>query len=490
MTANIKHITVEQMLVDLPLQKVAGDMSRRVLGLSLDSRDVVSGGVFAAMKGSQSDGHEYIDSAIEKGARIILCEDWPGDIKDDVTYVQIDKLRVQLSNIAAHYFGRPADQLKMVAVTGTNGKTSVATMGYQALRHMGYKAGLLSTAGVFINAEDIEATHTTPDPISLHRLLAQMVEAGCEWCWMEVSSHALSQGRTEGILFSAAIFTNLSHEHLDYHGDFASYRNCKKKLFDQLPHDSVAIVNKNDKNGAVMVQNSQARTVYYSIGSMADYSLKILEQSLEGMTVQLDGQELHLILNGHYNAANVLAVYATLMEMEQSKEDVLLALSQVTGAEGRFQKIFDGRGHRLGIVDFAHTPDALENVLIAIEGVNTKGGRVLTVVGCGGDRDRAKRPKMARIAAEKSDKVILTSDNPRTEVPEAIIEDMKTGIDETMAHKVLSVTDRRQAIQVAASMAEPGDIVLVAGKGHEKYQEINNKRVVFDDVQVLKEALK
>jgi UDP-N-acetylmuramoyl-L-alanyl-D-glutamate--2,6-diaminopimelate ligase len=490
MTAKERHITVEQMLKDLPLQNVAGDMSRPVLGLSLDSRGVVSSGAFAAMKGSTSDGHDYITAATENGAQIILCEDWPRERKDNVTYVQIDNLRVQLSNIAANYYGRPADHLKMVAVTGTNGKTSVATMGYQALRHMGYKVGLLSTAGFKINDENFEATHTTPDPISLHDLLAQMVEEGCEWCWMEVSSHALDQGRTEGIPFSAAIFTNLSHEHLDYHGDFASYRNCKKKLFDQLTSEAVAIINKNDKNGTVMIQNSNANTVYYSIGSMADYSLKILEQSLEGMIVKLDGQELHLILNGHYNAANMLAVYATLIEMGQSKEEVLVALSKVTGAEGRFQKIFDGSGHRLGIVDFAHTPDALEKVLTAIEGVNTKGGRVLTVVGCGGDRDRTKRPKMAQIAAEKSDKVILTSDNPRTEVPEAIIEEMKTGIDETMAHKVVSVTDRRQAIQVAASMAEPGDIVLVAGKGHEKYQEINNKRVVFDDVQVLKEALK
>jgi len=489
MNSLTQNISLQTALTGLVIRRSAGSIDIPITGLELDSRKVENGGAFIAMVGFNMDGHAYIEEAISAGANVIICENWPALLHENITYVQIENLREQVGSIASNYFGRPSENLKMMAVTGTNGKTSVATIGYQACREMGYKAGLLSTTGIYIDSEKYQATHTTPDPISLHKTLAEMVEKGCEWCWMEASSHALHQGRTTGIRFAAGIFTNLSHDHLDYHGSFAAYLKAKKRLFDELPSGAIAIINQDDKNGGVMIQNTKARKVTYALQSMADYQLSIIEQNLEGMVVRMDGQEVHLLLNGSYNAANVLSVFAALVEAGEEKEEVFKALSQVKGAEGRFQKVMDPKGKKLGIVDFAHTPDAVEKILQAISELNVQKGRIITVIGCGGDRDRTKRPRMAKMALNGSDKVVLTSDNPRSERPEAIIEDMKKGVSEDQAHKILSIPDRREAIRVACSLAQAGDIILVAGKGHEKYQEIQNKRIAFDDLRVLKEAL-
>ncbi|NBC24089.1 MAG: UDP-N-acetylmuramoyl-L-alanyl-D-glutamate--2,6-diaminopimelate ligase, partial [Bacteroidetes bacterium] len=436
--------------------RTAGDLSIAVHGLQLDSREVQSGQAFVALKGYNKDGHSYIDQAVSAGAKVVFCENWPDNISPAVTYIQISGLRKKLGWLAHNFFGHPSKKLKMIAITGTNGKTSVATIGFQTCQFLGYKTGLISTTGIYIDDTKLDATHTTPDPISLHRALAQMADRGCEWCWMEASSHALDQGRTNGIDFLAGIFTNLSHDHLDYHGSFDAYLKAKKVLFDGLEPDSVAIVNQDDRHADVMVQNCEARKVGYALQAMADYTMSVIEQNLEGMLVRMDGREVHLMLNGGYNGSNVLSVYATLIESGEDKDEVLKALSKVTGAEGRFQKVMDKSGKKLGIVDFAHTPDAVEKILKAISELNTQKGRILTVIGCGGNRDRDKRPKMAKIAVRGSDKVVLTSDNPRSEKPEDIIEDMKTGVSEDRAHQIISIPDRREAIRVACSLAEPG----------------------------------
>lgn len=483
------HISLKTILDGINPLRIEGDVSQSVTALQLDSRAVEPGEAFVAMKGYRLDRHDFIASAIEAGAQVIFCEKWPDTLYADVTYIQIENLRKKAGVLAGNFFDKPADKLKIAAVTGTNGKTSVATIGFQATKHLGYKVGLISTTGIYVGDDKFDTQHTTPDPISLHRALAQMVDAGCEWCWMEASSHALDQGRTASIHFDAAIFTNLSHDHLDYHGSFDAYLKAKKILFDELAADAVAVVNQDDRHADVMVQNCKSKVVHYALHSMAEYTLSLVEQNLEGMTVRLAGKELHLLLNGSYNASNVLAVYATLKESGLDEDEILQALSQVTGAEGRFQKVMDEKHRRLGIVDFAHTPDAIEKILRAIAELNAQKGRIFTVIGCGGDRDKTKRPEMARIAVRGSSKVVLTSDNPRSEEPEQIIEDMKTGVSEDRAHKVLSIPDRREAIRVACSLAKSGDIILVAGKGHEKYQEIKNKRIVFDDFEVLKEAL-
>ncbi len=483
------HISLEAVLDRIAVRRAEGEVSITVEGLQLDSREIKSGEAFIAFEGMKIDRHDFIKDAIDSGARVIICEEWPSETVPQVTYVQVEGLKEKVGQLASNFYGQPSRKLKMVAVTGTNGKTSVATLGYQAIRSLGYKSGLLSTTGVYVDNEKFEATHTTPDPISLHRALSQMVDQGCEWCWMEASSHALHQGRVSGIDFLAGIFTNLSHDHLDYHGSFSAYLKAKKRLFDELSEGSVAIINQDDRNASVMVQNCKARKVSYGMRSMADYRLALIEQNLEGMAVRIDGRELHLLLNGTYNAANILSVYATLVECGEDKDEVMRALSQVRGAEGRFQKVMDPKGERLGIVDFAHTPDAIEKILKAISELNVQQGRIITVIGCGGDRDRTKRPQMADIAIKGSDKVVLTSDNPRSEHPEDIIADMKTGVPEDRAHQILSIPDRREAIRVACSLAQAGDIVLVAGKGHEKYQEIKDKRIAFDDLRELKEAL-
>src|SRR6056297_1367122 len=483
------HIILESILDGVDPLQIEGETTKSVTGLQLDSREINGGEAFVAMKGYSVDGHEYIAEAISAGAHAVFCEVWPETQNPEVTYIQIENLREKLGILAGNFFDNPAQKLKIAAVTGTNGKTSVATIGFQASTHLGYKAGLLSTTGVYIGTQKYATKHTTPDPISLHRALAEMVEAGCEWCWMEASSHALDQGRTVGIKFTAGIFTNLSHDHLDYHGSFDAYLKAKKILFDGLEPDSVAIINQDDRHAEVMVQNSKAKIVSYALHAMAEYTMSLLEQNLEGMSVRVEGRELHLLLNGSYNASNVLAVYATLVQCGEDRDEVLRALSQVTGAEGRFQKVMDEKKRRLGIVDFAHTPDAVEKILRAISELNVQQGRVFTVIGCGGDRNKTKRPEMAKIAVRGSNNLVLTSDNPRSEDPEDIIADMKAGVSEERAHKILSIPDRQEAIRVACSLAQSGDIVLVAGKGHEKYQEIKNKRIAFDDFKVLKEAL-
>lgn len=466
-----------------------GHSDVEILELAIDSRAVVPGALFIAMKGTEADGHDFIDQAIENGARAVLLEKMPGEFRKDVIYVKVENSRKLASFIAAEFYDRPSEKLKVIGVTGTNGKTTVATLGYQLIKALGFKAGLLSTAGNYIDDIAHDATHTTPDPIQLQYWLAQMVDEGCEWVWMEVSSHALDQFRTEAIKFDGAIFTNLTHDHLDYHGNFRNYLNAKKRLFDHLDQNAVALVNADDKNGAVMLQNCKAKSRKYAAKSMADYQVRIIDQTFEGLILSVNGIEVHAQLLGEYNAYNFIAVFGVAVELGLKEQEVLVGLSQVQGAEGRFERVPDVENDRLGIVDYAHTPDALEKVLSAIKKVNKLKGRVITVIGCGGDRDKTKRPLMARIATELSDKVVLTSDNPRSEDPESIIDDMKEGVAEELKHKVVDVTNRKQAIKVACAMAEAGDIILVAGKGHEKYQEINGQRFVFDDKQVLKEAL-
>lgn len=466
-----------------------GEMDMEILDIAIDSRKVAPGTLFIAMEGSLVDGHDFIDQAIENGATAILLEKLPDVLKEDTTYVKVENSRKMASFIAAEFFGQPAQKMKVVGITGTNGKTTVATLGYQLTKALGFKAGLLSTAGNWIDEIPHDATHTTPDPVQLQYWLAKMVEEGCEWVWMEVSSHALDQHRADAIDFKGAIFTNLTHDHLDYHGDFKSYLTAKKRLFDDLGKDAVALINRDDKTGNVMVQNCDARIKTYAAKSMADYQVRILDQTFEGLILYVNEREVHAQILGEYNAYNFVAVFGIATELGLNEEEVLVALSGVQGAEGRFDRVLDAKNDRLGIVDYAHTPDALEKVLLAIKKVNKQKGRVITVVGCGGDRDKAKRPVMARIASDLSDKVILTSDNPRSEDPDSIIKDMIKGVEEEQRHKVLEVTNRKQAIKVACTMAEQGDIVLVAGKGHEKYQEIKGKRIVFDDKQELKEAL-
>jgi len=481
--------SVAELLEGVQTLSISGDLQTLVSTIHSDSRAVKQDSLFVAYQGVQIDGHSFIDQALEQGATAIVAEQPAPDASLAKVWVQVPKGRKALAQIAAAFFDHPSQDLKVVGVTGTNGKTTIATLGYQACRALGYKAGLISTAGNRIQDQELDATHTTPDSIQLQSLFSQMKDAGCDWVWMEVSSHALDQDRVQGVHFVAAIFSNLTHDHLDYHGTFSNYLTAKKRLFDGLPKEAVAIYNADDRNGAVMMQNCASRSYSYAMRQMADYRIRILDQTFEGMQLQINEHELFSLMLGDYNAYNLTAVLACLVESGIPFAEAMVALSQVKGAEGRFDRVLDEQQKRLGIVDYAHSPDALDKILRSIQGMNYQKGRVYTVVGCGGDRDATKRPVMGRIAAELSDKAILTSDNPRSEDPEAIIEDMKADLDSDLKAKVLSVTDRKQAIEVACAMAQSGDIILVAGKGHEKYQEIKGKKFVFDDKEVLKEAL-
>ncbi len=479
---------LNEILQDLPLKTIRGTDQEEVGKIVFDSRQAKDTDVFVAVKGTQVDGHQFIDVAIANGATVIVCETLPEHLVSSLTYVQVADSQAALGLMLANYYGRPADQLIMVGVTGTNGKTTSATLLYELFTALGYRCGLLSTIRYLIAGEEMPASHTTPDPIQIQSLLAKMVEEGCTHCFMEVSSHALSQQRTVGIPFRVAMFTHITHDHLDYHGTFAQYIKAKKLLFDQLQASAVAIVNADDKNGKVMVQNTKATVKWYSLRTLTDYVGRIVENTLEGLLLQLNGHEAWFTLRGSFNAYNLLMVYAAGIELGLEPDEVLEGLTALAPVEGRFQVVVHPSGRNTGIVDYAHTPDALENVLETIADINQGQGRLITVVGCGGNRDRTKRPMMAAIAVKRSEQVILTSDNPRNEEPEAILAEMFEGVAVEERRKVLKITDRREAIRVAVQLAHPGDIILVAGKGHETYQEIKGNRLPFDDRAVLRLA--
>jgi len=481
---------LRDILYNVSIQAVHGNSDITVNELRIDSRAVRPGDVFIAISGVHVDGHEFIDKAIEQGAAAVICERLPDTLQEQVCYVMVADSTAACGVMADNFYKHPSRHLQLVGVTGTNGKTTIATLLFRLYTQLGYKCGLLSTVQNQIGDTVIPATHTTPDAISLNALLARMVEEGCQYAFMEVSSHAVHQQRIAGLKFAGGIFSNITHDHLDYHKTFDEYIRVKKSFFDGLPNTAFALTNIDDKRGNVMLQNTKARKATYSLRSMADFKGKILENNLTGLIMQIGEQEVHFRLIGEFNAYNLLAVYGAAVLLGQDKHTVLQALSNLQGAEGRFDYILSAKEKVMGIIDYAHTPDALLNVLATIKNLRKGNEQVITVVGCGGDRDRAKRPVMAQVAAEHSDRVILTSDNPRSEEPEAIIHEMEAGVPVHQRKKVLSITDRKEAIKTAISLANPEDIILVAGKGHEKYQEIKGVKHPFDDKAVLQEMMK
>ena len=478
---------LSELLKNVKVIASQGNIDVEIKDVNIDSRKIKDGHLFIAMKGTQVDGHKFINKAIELGAVAILLEDMPEVLNEKVTYVQVASTEEEAGKVATMFYGEPSRKLRLVGVTGTNGKTTVATLLYRMFREFGYKVGLLSTVCNYINDEEVPASHTTPDPIELNCLLAKMVKAGCEYAFMECSSHAIQQHRIGGLEFVGGIFTNLTRDHLDYHKTFENYRNAKKMFFDGLSKNAFAIPNADDKNGMVMVQNCKATIKTYSIKRIADFRAKILECHFEGMYLEINGKEVGVQFIGKFNVSNLLAVYGTAIMLGKKPEEILIALSTLKSVNGRLEPIQSPEGFT-AVVDYAHTPDALENVLSAIHDVlDNKGGRVITVCGAGGHRDKGKRPLMAQEAVKQSDTVILTSDNPRDEEPQAIIDDMLAGLDTTQRKKVLTITDRKEAIRTAAMMAQKGDVILVAGKGHENYQEINGVKHHFDDHEVIRE---
>ncbi len=457
-----------------------------IKGVDIDSRHTEDGHLFVAMKGTQVDGHRFIPKAIELGAKAILCEDMPEERSTGITYIQVASTEDAVGKVATVFYGDPSRKLKLVGVTGTNGKTTIATLLYNMFRKMGYRCGLLSTVCNYIEDEALPTTHTTPDPIELNQLLARMVESGCEYAFMECSSHAIAQKRIGGLRFAGGIFTNLTRDHLDYHKTFENYRNAKKAFFDGLPKTAFAITNADDKNGMIMVQNTKATVKTYSTTRMADFKARILECHFEGMYLDIDGHEVGVQFIGKFNVSNLLAVYGTARMLGKEPQEILVAMSTLHSVNGRLEPLHSPEGYT-AVVDYAHTPDALENVLGAIHEVLNGKGHVITVCGAGGHRDKGKRPLMAQEAVRQSDKVILTSDNPRDEDPQAIIDDMMAGLNAQQKKKVICLVDRREAIRTACMMATKGDVVLVAGKGHEDYQEINGVKHHFDDHEVLRE---
>ena len=480
---------LKDILYKAGIEEVIGSTNVAIENICIDSRQAKKFSLFIAVKGTAMDGHDYISKAIEQGSLAIICEVLPENLVKDVNYIQVKNSRYAAGIIASNFYDNPSSDLKLVGITGTNGKTTTATLLYELFRTLGYKVGLISTVRNLINGTVVAATHTTPDPVNLNKLLAEMVEAGCEYAFMEVSSHALDQHRVAGIEFTGAIFTNITHDHLDYHETFDNYIRAKKLLFDGLSPKAFALTNADDKNGAVMVQNTKAKVVTYGLKSMADRKAKILENNLTGLILNIDGQEVITRLIGSFNAYNILSVYGAALELKEEKLQILTTRSNLHSPDGRFQ-FFKTENNILGIVDYAHTPDALENVLSTIRELRTGTEKLITLVGCGGDRDKTKRPQMARIAAEGSDKLILTSDNPRSEDPQTIIDEMKTGLDPVLIRKAVTIVDRAEAIRTACMLVQPGDIILVAGKGHEKYQEIKGVKHDFDDMQVLTTNLK
>ncbi|MBR6928849.1 MAG: UDP-N-acetylmuramoyl-L-alanyl-D-glutamate--2,6-diaminopimelate ligase [Bacteroidales bacterium] len=480
---------IKDILTNCNLLEIVGEKDVDVVDITFDSRKVNKGTLFFAVKGTQVDGHDYIEGAIEKGATVIVCEKLPRKKAENVTYVKVDNSAYVLGVGASNFFGNPSEQLKLVGVTGTNGKTTIATLLYRLFTEAGYNCGLLSTIENIINREVIPSTHTTPDPIELNTLLQQMVDAGCEYAFMEVSSHSVAQDRIAGLHFAGGIFTNLTHDHLDYHKTMANYRNAKKRFFDLLPQSAFALTNLDDKNGAFMLQNTRARKLSYALKHDADFKGVVMESHFDGMLLKVNGTEVYTQLVGGFNASNLLAIYGAATALGFDKDELLMEISKLRGANGRFDMVHSEKGI-VGIVDYAHTPDALENVLVTINEVRCHKETLITVVGCGGNRDTTKRPEMAAVAVKLSDRVILTSDNPRNEDPDEIIRQMKAGVPEADQGKVLSITNRREAIRTAVALAKRGDIILLAGKGHENYQEINGVKNHFDDKEVLSEALK
>ena len=480
---------LNELLKNITPIKIIGNDDVEITGVNIDSRRIKTGHLFVAMKGTQVDGHQFIGKAIELGAISVLCEDLPEVLQEGITYIQVESTEDAVGKVATLFYGDPSHKLKLVGVTGTNGNTTIATLLYNMFRKFGHKVGLLSTVCNYIDDVEVPADHTTPDPIELNELLAKMVEAGCEYAFMECSSHAIHQKRIGGLKFAGGLFTNLTRDHLDYHKTFENYRNAKKAFFDGLPKDAFAITNADDKNGMIMVQNTKATVKTYSIRTLADFRARILECHFEGMYLEIDGREVGVQFIGKFNVSNLLAVYGAAIMLGKKPEDVLLVLSTLHSVNGRLEPIHSPEGFT-AIVDYAHTPDALVNVLNAIHEVLDGKGHVITVCGAGGNRDKGKRPLMAQEAVRQSDKVIITSDNPRFEEPQDIINDMLAGLNEQQMRKVISIVDRKEAIRTACMMAQKGDVVLVAGKGHETYQEIKGVKHHFDDKEVLHEIFK
>lgn len=476
---------LENILKHLSLKEVTGQQDREISRIDFDSRKVIQDGVFVAVRGTQVDGHQFIEKAIDQGAVAVVAEELPKERREGVTYVEVADSALALGWMAANWYGHPSGRLKLVGVTGTNGKTTIATLLYDLLTDLGFKVGLISTIHNRIGSTIVPSTHTTPDPLSIQGLLTEMVAEGCDYAFMEVSSHAADQRRIDGLQFAGGIFTNITHDHLDYHKTFQAYINAKKRFFDILPKTAFALVNADDKRGEVMLQNTGAKSYRYSLHSLADFRAKVLDSGIEGLHLEIDGYEVYARLIGEFNAYNLLAVYGAAVLLDFPREEVLTTLSNLRAAEGRFDYVVDAQRQLTGIVDYAHTPDALEKVLGAIRQLKRSNSRIITVVGCGGDRDKTKRPEMARVSCELSDLVIFTSDNPRFESPEAILADMEAGVPENAQQRTLTLVDRKTAIQTACRMARNGDIILVAGKGHEKYQEIQGVRRPFDDKEIL-----
>jgi UDP-N-acetylmuramyl-tripeptide synthetase len=481
-------IILKDIFYKVAIESVNGSTDIAVGKIEFDSREIQKNDVFVAIRGSVYDGHKYIQKAIEFGAVAIVCDSFPDIFENGITYVQVKDTNKALAFMAANYFGDPSKDLKLVGITGTNGKTTIASLLYQLFKKAGFKVGLLSTVKILVDNTEYKTMHTTPDSITINHYLSEMVKEGVKYCFMEVSSHGIHQKRTEGLHFVGGVFTNLSHDHLDYHPTFAEYRDVKKSFFDNLPKTAFALSNIDDKNGAVMLQNSAAKKRSYALKSYADYRAQILENQLSGLLLKIEGNEVWVKLIGNFNAYNVLAIYGTAIELGLDSLETLRLLSEVESVSGRFQYMVSAN-KITAIVDYAHTPDALENVLKTINDIRNKKEQLITVVGCGGNRDKTKRPIMAGIASELSDKVVLTSDNPRNEDPDVIITEMERGVAAQDYNKVLAITDRRQAIKAACQLAQPNDIIIIAGKGHETYQEIKGIRNDFDDMKIVKEAL-
>ena len=473
---------LKDILYKVTVNAVYGDTNKKVSRVVFDSREVTKGILFVAQRGVNADGHAYIHKAIELGATSVVCENIPEEKVKEVTYVEVENSSSALAIIAANFYGNPSSKLALVGVTGTNGKTTIASLLYELFRKAGYKAGLLSTVKVMVNLTEQIATHTTPDSVAINKYLSQMVDADVEFCFMEVSSHGIHQKRTEGLEFAGGIFSNLSHDHLDYHKTFSEYRDVKKSFFDSLPKSSFALTNLDDKNGQLMLQNTKAKKRTYALKTLADYKAKIIEKRLSGTMISFDGTEVWTKLIGTFNIYNLLAIIGTAYELGLDKFQVLTIVSELESVSGRFQYVISDKGVT-AIVDYAHTPDALKNVLETINDIRTGNEKLITVVGCGGDRDKSKRPKMAHIASQLSNQSIFTSDNPRTEDPEVILEEMEAGVAPENFKKTLTISDRRQAIKTACKFSQSGDILLIAGKGHETYQEINGERFHFDDLE-------
>ncbi len=481
-------IQLKDILYKVTINKVIGNTSVAINNIEFDSRKVKLNDVFVAIKGTVSDGHDYIEKISNLGAIAIICEEIPKGIINGITYVQVEDSQVALAIMAANYYENPSEEITLVGVTGTNGKTTITSLLFQLFKTAGFKVGLLSTVKIMVNDTKYEATHTTPDSLTINRYLKEMVDAGVDYCFMEVSSHGIHQKRTEGLHFTGGIFTNLSHDHLDYHQNFAEYRDVKKSFFDHLPKTAFALTNVDDKNGKVMLQNTKAKKYSYALKSIADYKVQILENQFNGLLLKINSNELWVKLIGNFNAYNLLAIYATAELMGLKTLETLQIMSTLESVDGRFQYLVSEK-NITSIVDYAHTPDALKNVLNTINTIRTGNEELITVVGCGGDRDVTKRPKMGNIAASLSTKVIFTSDNPRSENPEAIIEAVEKGVPAEHYKKTLAITDRKQAIKTACQLANDGDIILVAGKGHETYQEIKGERFDFDDFKIVTELL-